>query len=84
MKSIRDFIITYLQQEYTFPDENIDTINYVEKGYIDSLAILKFVVELEEEFGVEFSDDELSLPDFKMVGGLIRLIELKVSQNENS
>jgi acyl carrier protein len=83
MKSIRNVILNNLQKEYTFPDDEIDTINYVESGYIDSLAMLKFVVALEDKFGIEFSDDELSLPDFKLVGGLIKLIESKVGQNEN-
>lgn len=84
MKSIRNFILNYLQKEYTFPDDDIDTINYVESGYIDSLATLKFVVELEDKFGIGFSDDELSLPDFKIVGGLIQLVQSKVGQNEYS
>ena len=84
MESISNFILNYLQKEYTFQEEDIDTINYVESGYIDSLAVIKFVVELEDEFGIEFSDDELSLPDFKLVGGLIKLVESKVGQNENS
>lgn len=81
MISIRNFILNYLQKEYTFPDADIDTINYVESGYIDSVAMLKFVVELEEQFGIEFSDDELSLTDFKIVGGLIKLVESKVGLN---
>jgi acyl carrier protein len=54
----------------------------VESGYIDSLAMLKFVVELEDKFGIEFFDDELSLPNFKIVGGLIKLVESKVGQKE--
>lgn len=78
MQSISKFIYNYIQNEYTFTDDDIDTINYVESGYIDSLAMLKFVVELEDKFGIEFSDDELSLPDFKVVGGLIKIIESKV------
>lgn len=85
MKTIRDFVLNYLQKEYTFPDgADVDAINYVENGYIDSLALIKFVVELEDEFKIEFSDSELSSPAFKSVGGLIKLVEGKVGQNENS
>lgn len=77
MKSIRNFILNYLQKEYTFPNDDIDKINYMESGYIDSLAVIKFVIELEDTFGIEFSDDELSLSDFQLVGGLIKLVESK-------
>lgn len=84
MESISDFVLKYLQKEYTFPDDDVDAINYVKSGYVDSLAMIKFVVELEDKFSIEFSDDELSLPDFKIVGGLIKLIESKTDQNEKS
>jgi len=85
MKTIRDFVLDYLQKEYTFPNgADVDAINYVESGYIDSLALVKFVIELEDEFEIEFSDGELSSPAFKSVGELIKLVEGKVEQNENS
>lgn len=85
MKTIRDFVLNYLQKEYAFPNGvDVDAINYVEQGYIDSMALIKFVIELEDEFGVEFSDDELSFQTFKIVGELIKLVEVKVGQNENS
>ncbi|WP_127015404.1 acyl carrier protein [Anoxybacter fermentans] len=83
--NVSDFIINRLQQKYTI-DKNIDieTLNYVESGYIDSLGIIKFIVEIEDEFGIEFSDEEIADPSFKTVGGLIKLVERKVMNNEES
>jgi acyl carrier protein len=83
MKYIRSFIFNYLQKEYTFPNDDIDTINYLESGYIDSLSMIKFVIELEDKFSIKFTDEELSSPDFQIVGGLIHLVKSKVKQKES-
>ncbi len=85
MKSVREFVLNYLQKEYSFPEEaDVNSINYIENGYVDSIGLLKFIVELEEEFGIEFTDEELSSPGFKITGELIRLAEKKAKPNENS
>ncbi|MBH1942484.1 acyl carrier protein [Mobilitalea sibirica] len=83
--NVQDVILKLLQKKYTI-DQNIDieSLNYVENGYVDSLGIIQFVVELEEEFGIEFTDKELSDPDFKIVGKLVKLIESKVMNHEKS
>lgn len=83
--NISDFIIGKLQKKYTIDkDVDIETLNYVESGYVDSLGIVQFVVEIEDEFGIEFSDDELADPSFKIVGELIKLVERKVMNHEES
>lgn len=83
--NVSDFIIGILQKKYTIDKNiNIETLNYVESGYVDSLGIIQFVVEIEDEFGIEFSDDELADPSFKIAGELIKLVERKVMNNKKS
>ena len=85
MKSIRGFITEYLQKEYSFPEgTEVDAINFVESGYIDSIGLVKFVVELEDEFEIEFTDEELKSHTFKITGELIGLVEKKAKQNEST
>ncbi len=82
---VSEFILKLLQKKYSIErDIDIDTLNYVESGYVDSLGIIQFVFEIEDEFGIEFSDEELAAPSFKIVGELIKLIERKVMENEES
>ncbi|SJZ43649.1 phosphopantetheine-binding protein [Selenihalanaerobacter shriftii] len=82
---VSNFIIGLLEKKNKI-DESVDieTLNYVEKGYVDSLGIIKFVVEIEDEFEIEFSDDELADPSFKIVGELIKLVEGKIKNNEKN
>jgi acyl carrier protein len=42
------------------------------------MAIIKFLVELEAEFGIIIGDDEILMPGFTTVGGLVDLVVAKM------
>lgn len=77
-EEIKEFIIKYISKKGKLPkDVNLDEFNYIDTGYIDSMGLLKFIVELEQEFDVEISDDDIMLIEFKTIGGLVSIIESK-------
>ncbi len=79
---IKDYVVGLIQKKYNIDESvNIDTLNYVEEGYIDSLGIIQFIAEIEDKFNIEFSDEEIMTNEFRIVGELIRLIERKVKNN---
>lgn len=79
MENIKDFICEYIQREYTIPaDIDIMSLNYVESGYVDSLGFIQFIATVEDEFGIEFTEDELENSDIKIVGKLVDLITNKM------
>ncbi len=81
MNEIKQFILDRLQEEYDLPkDIDIDAYDYIENGYIDSVALVSFVVELEDEFDITFSDEELTSHDFKTIGGLVKMIMAKTGR----
>lgn len=81
-EKIKDFIVKYISKKGKLPkDINMDEFNYIDTGYIDSMGLLKFVVELEQEFDIEISDDDIMLPEFKTIGGLVGMIEKKIGKN---
>ncbi len=80
MENVKDFIVEYIQREYTIPEEvNVMELNYVESGYIDSLGLIQFIATIEDEFGIEFSDEDLENPNIKIVGELIEIINDKMN-----
>lgn len=80
---VKDFIIDYIQREYTIPaDVDVMNLNFVEQGYVDSLGLIQFIYTLEDEFGITFSDEELKTDDIKVVGKLIAIVESKI-EGEN-
>lgn len=78
---IQEFVLDAIQKKYPLAaDTDIASFNYVSNGYIDSLGLVQFVIELEDEFGIEFTDEDLENPDFKVVGKLVAMIEKKVEE----
>ena len=83
MSRVREFILDRLQREYSFKDgTDIDAINFVDEGYMDSLGLLQFIGEMEDEFGIEFTDEELESGSFRIVGELIAMVEKKLEAAE--
>lgn len=46
---------------------------------LDSLTFVGVVMDLEEEFGIEFEVDELDILDWKTVGDIAKSVEEKVN-----
>ena len=80
MENVKDFIVDYIQREYTLPaDIDIMNLNYVESGYIDSMALIQFIAMIEDEFGITFTDEELATEDVKVVGKMVALVSAKMN-----
>lgn len=79
MENVKDFIVEYIQREYTLPEDvDIMNLNYVEEGYIDSLGLIQFIAVIEDEFGITFSDEDLAGEDIKVVGKMVDLVTAKM------
>ncbi len=56
--------------------------NYFEKNWIDSLIFVSFIMDVEQEFDIGFSNDEFQNRDFSTINGLIKIISKHVD-NKN-
>ena len=75
MDNVKEFILDYIQREYTLPDDiDVMELNYVESGYVDSLGLIQFIATIEDEFNISFTDEDLANPEIKVVGKLIEII----------
>lgn len=54
---------------------------YLDAGHIDSLSIINFIVDLEEEFGVSLAPEDTQSDEFRTIGGLATLIESKLNES---
>lgn len=48
---------------------------------LDSIAVMEFISILEQQFGFEFSDEELSLEPFQTLNKLSEFVERKMALN---
>jgi len=75
---IKKFIVKYIEKKGKLPKEiDLEKFNYIDTGYIDSMSLIKFVVELEQKFDIEITDDDMMLPEFRTIGGVVKIIKEK-------
>jgi acyl carrier protein len=61
----------------------IDT-DYFAAGWLTSMEVVEFVTEIESQFGMQFSDQDLQDPRFATIAGLAELILERPAQTEES
>ena len=57
------------------PDDSL-----LERGLLDSMAIVKLISFLEDRFGVQLSDDEFDPDNFETLNAISALVEAKRSK----
>jgi acyl carrier protein len=58
-------------------------IDYLQSGLLSSLEIVEFVAELEDRFGVQFSEEEMQDPRFSTIGGIAQLVIAGLNRAES-
>jgi len=77
-EDVHNFILELLERKSPLPKDFDDNSDFIDAGIIDSIQIIKFVLDLEAKFGVEITDDEIVSQDFRNVRGLTNLIYSKI------
>lgn len=80
LEEVKQQIKTVLQLGDTFDRANASTRLLGEIPELDSMAVVSLLTALEEQFEIEFSDDELSGEAFETVGSLTLLVQEKLAQ----
>jgi acyl carrier protein len=55
-------------------------VDYFEAGLLTSLEVIEFVSEIEERFGVSFSEQDFQDPRFVTIAGLAELVAERTPQ----
>jgi acyl carrier protein len=59
-------------------------IDYFEAGWLTSMEVVEFITEIEQQFGMQFSDDDMQDPRFVTIAGLTELILERSTQSSES
>ena len=51
--------------------------DYIESGHVDSIGLIHFMMGIEQNFGIELSDEDVQSDRFRTLGGLTTLIAEK-------
>jgi acyl carrier protein len=78
---VRQFVLDYLARKAPLPvARDLGGIEYFKEGYLDSMGLVKFLVEVDRRFGVELTEDDLLRPEVTTVDGLCRVIEGRITR----
>ena len=75
---VKSWIIDWFQNNANVEKEEILkhlTDSYFDMGYIDSFKFISLIGDIEDEFGVQFDNDQFEDRSFSKIDGLINIIE---------
>ncbi len=81
-KNTAETIFSILERKGGVPGASIDeklAYRFLDKGHIDSLGIMGFIMEIEEIFDIELSPEDTQSEEFRCIGGLVNLINQKLN-----
>ena len=76
---IRSFVRGLLEKKARLPKDFDDASDYLKAGIVDSIGIIKFILELESRFDIEIADTDMESDEFRSVQGLVAMIQRKVA-----
>jgi acyl carrier protein len=62
----------------------VQDVDYFEAGWLTSMEVVEFVTEIEQQFGMQFSDRDLQDPRFVTIAGLTELILERSTETSDS
>lgn len=76
MSEIADKIRTFIKEELLFeaPETTLDDSTPLLEGIIDSLGLMQLVAFLEEEFGTEIEDADITAEHFRTIADIETLV----------
>jgi acyl carrier protein len=64
--------------------ENLRDTDYFEAGWLTSMEVVEFVMEIEQRFSMQFSESDLQDPRFVTIAGLGELILERSTETSES
>jgi D-alanine--poly(phosphoribitol) ligase subunit 2 len=78
-EDIRKFIVSLLQGKGNLPPDFDDSTDFIADGIVDSIGIIKFVLEIESRFEIEIFDADIEGCQFRTLRGLESMIAAKLA-----
>jgi acyl carrier protein len=80
---IRSFVLALLEKKSRLPKGFDDASDFIKTGIVDSVGIIKFILELESGFDIEITEADIESDDFRTVRGLVAMIDRKTTGRAN-
>jgi len=74
-------ILKFLEKKKKIPTKykkDIFNFEYLDYGQIDSLEVIDFIIFINKTFKIKITNKDISSKKFRLVGGLIEIINKKI------
>ena len=81
LNDICSIILDLLEKRGPIPGESYQEKReycYLDAGHVDSINMIQFILEIEEQFGIELKPEDIASQKLRTVGGLIEIVEQKL------
>jgi acyl carrier protein len=76
---IKAYLIKQIEKKSRLPDGCEHAVyDYIDAGHVDSMGIIKFVVDIETHFNIELDDSDIESEAFRTLDGLTEIIAEKM------
>ena len=75
-QKIKQFIESHIQHTQDTVELKTDH-NIFDRGFLDSMFALQLINFVEEEFGIEVTDEDLDIENFKSIERIVTFIKRK-------
>lgn len=73
----QDWLIEWFSQQTVVDKDTLrgnTNVDYLQEGWIDSMQFIGLISSIEDEFDIEFSNDEFQDRSFATISGLAQMI----------
>jgi acyl carrier protein len=81
---IRSFVLALLEKKSRLPKGFDDASDFIKTGIVDSVGIIKFILEIESRFDIDIAETDIESDEFRSVRGLVAMIDRKMTRRAES
>lgn len=79
-QDIQAFILNLLEKRSKLPASFDADTDFIKAGIIDSMGIIKFMLEIEAQYDIEITEEDMESPSFRTLAGISRMVSNKRAQ----
>jgi acyl carrier protein len=80
---IKAYLIKQIEKKSRLPaDFDHTNYDYIDAGHVDSIGIIKFVVDIEAHFDIELNEGDIESAEFRTLDGLTGIIARKLDRRK--
>ena len=83
---IREFIVEFFMEKGKFSGldkSEFLNINFIEEKHLDSIEFITLISEIEENFGLVFTEDDIQSSLFSSIEGIVKITNSRFHSGHN-